>query len=151
MTMLRVMPDLQLSLIVSCTLALQILTFPEFLFLDPFSNSLGVFLAGAQLAAVTGWIVLLFVPPILIALRTRIGRRFSIYLAISASIWPAVLLSIRLVHLAVTGNPGIDYHLSYPIFVLSDFVVPILYWSIARHASALYRQALNRQRQARQP
>ena len=151
MTMNRVKPDLQLSLIVSCALAFQILTFPDFFFLDPFSNSLGIFLTGARLAALTGWIVLLLVPPILIALRSRIGQRFSLYLAVSASIWPAALLLIRLAHLTVTGNPAIDYHLSFPIFVFSDVVVPILYWSMARHASALYQRALGRQRLARQP
>lgn len=144
------MPDLQLSLIVSCALALQVLTFPDFFFLDPFSNSLGIFLTGARLAALTGWVVLLLAPPILIALRSRIGRRFGLYLVISATIWPAALLLVRFTQLTFTGNPAIDYHLSIPIFVFSDVVVPILYWSMARHASNLYRQALSRQRMARQ-
>ena len=148
--MIRVMPDLQLSLIVSCALVLQILTFPNFFLLDPFSNTLGKFLAGAQLAAVTGWIVLVFVPPILTALRTRIGRRFSLYLAIPASIWPSALLLVGFTHLVLTGNPDADYHVKTPIFLFSDVVVPVLYWSMARHASNLNRRALGRQRLANQ-
>jgi len=147
----RVKPDLQLSLIVSCSLAFQILTFPDFFFPDPFFNSLGVFLTVARLAALTGWIVLLLVPPILIALRLRIWRRFSLYLVMSASIWPAALVLTQIAHWTGTDHPAIDYHLRFPIFVFSDVVVPILYWSMARHASDLSQRALGRQRLARQP
>jgi hypothetical protein len=125
-------PDLRLSVIVSAVLALQILTFPTFFFLNPLSNSLSVFLTIAQISSMVGWIVLLAAPPLLIALRERVGKRFNLFLAIAALIWPVALVLVRFAVLALTGDPAINYLFNYPIFIFSDVVVPILYWRMAR-------------------
>ena len=79
-----------------------------------------------------GWIVLLAAPPLLIALRERVGKRFNLFLAIAALIWPVALVLVRFAVLALTGDPAINYLFNYPIFIFSDVVVPILYWRMAR-------------------
>jgi hypothetical protein len=124
--------DLRLSLVISVALALQILTFPTFFFLNPFSNSLSVFLTVAQIATVVGWIVILVVPPVLVALRKRLGKYFTVYLSIAALVWPAALLIVRFAVLSLTGDPAINYLFNYPIFIFSDIVVPVIYWRMAR-------------------
>ena len=124
--------DLRLSLVISVALALQILTFPTFFFLNPFSNSLSVFLTVAQIATVVGWIVILLVPPVLVALRKRLGKYFTVYLSIAALVWPAALLIVRFAVLSLTGDPAINYLFNYPIFIFSDIVVPVIYWRMAR-------------------
>lgn len=125
-------PDLQLSTIISGVLALQILTFPNFFFLNPFSNSLSTFLTVAQIATMVGWIVLLIAPPLLVALRQRVGERYRLYLSIAALLWPAALLLVRFAVLSLTGDPAINYLFNYPIFIFSDIAVPIIYWRMAR-------------------
>ena len=125
-------PDLRLSLVITGALALQILTFPTFFFLNPFSNSLSDLLTVAQVATVVGWILLLLAPPVLVALRERVGKNFTLYLSIAALVWPASLLLVRFAVLALTGDPAINYLFNYPIFMFSDILVPILYWRMAR-------------------
>lgn len=124
--------DLRLSLIISGVLLLQILTFPTFFFLNPFANSLSILLTVAQVATMIGWIVLLLAPPLLIALRERVGKRFTLYLSIAALVWPAALLIVRFAVLSLTGDPAINYLFNFPIFIFSDIAVPILYWRLAR-------------------
>jgi hypothetical protein len=129
--------DLRLSLVISGVLVFQILTFPTFFFLNPFSNSLSVFLTVAQIATMVGWILLLIAPPVLLALRETIGKNFTLYLSIVALVWPAALLLVRFAVLSLTGDPAINYLFNYPIFMFSDIVVPILYWRMARRQSAV--------------
>lgn len=124
--------DLQMSLIISGVLLLQILTFPTFFFLNPFANSLSILLTVAQVATMIGWVVLLLAPPVLIALRERVGKRFTLYLSIAALVWPAALLLVRFAVLSLTGDPAINYLFNFPIFIFSDIAVPILYWRLAR-------------------
>jgi hypothetical protein len=124
--------NLQLSLTISGVLLLQILTFPTFFFLNPFANSLSLFLTVAQVATMVGWIVLVLAPPVLIALRERVGKRFTLYLSIAALVWPAALLLVRFAVLGLTGDPAINYLFNYPIFIFSDIAVPIIYWRMAR-------------------
>lgn len=124
--------DLRLSLIISVALALQILTFPTFFFLNPFMNSLSILLTVAQISTVVGWIVILIVPPVLVALRKRVGKHFTLYLSIAALVWPAALLLVRFAVLSLTGDPAINYLFNYPIFIFSDIIVPVIYWRMAR-------------------
>jgi hypothetical protein len=123
---------LRLSLIISGVLLLQILTFPTFFFLNPFANSLSILLTVAQVATMIGWIVLLIAPPVLVAMRERVGKRFTLYLSIAALVWPAALLLVRFAVLSLTGDLAINYLFNYPIFIFSDIAVPILYWRLAR-------------------
>jgi len=125
-------PDLRLSLLISLVFGLQILTFPTFFFLNPFGSSLSIFLTIAQVATIVGWIVLLVGPPLLIALRERVGARYSLYLSIVALAWPAALLLVRFALFELTGDPAINYLFNYPIFIFSDIAAPIIYWRIAR-------------------
>jgi hypothetical protein len=140
----RINPDLQLSLIVSSALALHVLTFPDLFLLDLFSSPRSTILTVAQSASMVGWIVLIFAPPVLIAVRLLMWRRFSFYLTVTASILPVGLVLVRIAHSMFTGDLARNYYLSFPIFLFSDLVVPALYWSMARRAAAITQRALGR-------
>lgn len=145
----RIKPDLRLSLILSSALALQVLTFPDLFLLDLSSNSRSTLLTVAQSVSMVGWIVLIFATPLLIAVRLSMWRRFSIYLTVTASIWPAGLLLVRIAHSMFTGDSAVDRYVNFPIFLFSDFVVPALYWGMAWRAAGLTRRALGRNQMAR--
>jgi len=144
MALRPIKPDLQLALVVCSALIFQTLTFPDYYLIGPFSNSPIEYMSGTQLLWLVGWAVFVFAPPFLVVIRARVGMRYSLYLAIAASIWPLVVVVFRVFEFVSTGDPTFAYLVDHPVFVFSDIVVPALYLGKANHAAILNRRVLSR-------
>jgi hypothetical protein len=113
------------SLILSTVLFLTMLSFISFFMYNPFAAGVSI-LALAQAASLLGWVLLTVLPPLLLSVEIKF-RTFSVLFLISALLWPAALILIRFVLFVQIGDPAMTYLYSFPIFLFTDIIVPILY------------------------
>ena len=114
------------------TFGATILTYPEFFLFNPFDSIdpiRRIFLSLTTL----GWITTLLGPLVLLALHAvGISKRLH-WLDILALAWP---LSLILNHVALfiqTHKLFIGYLTVYPIFIITDIALPLMYVMIARY------------------
>jgi hypothetical protein len=124
-------PKALLSSLISLVFVLHVLTYKSFFFINPFS-AVTPWLAFEQTLSMVGWVCLTIFPPFILAFRDRIQSFNSIFL-LSWVVWPVALVLIRVSLLASTGNPFITYLATYPIFIFTDIVVPVIYFVIWRN------------------
>ncbi len=109
----------------------QIATYPQLFFFNPFASELSFGFQVVQLFVILAWPVQLVVWPLLynlLSARVVISARIFKVLAL---VWPFSIILVQLGVLLVFGVSGLSYLLSKPIFILSDIVIPILYFRLA--------------------
>jgi hypothetical protein len=123
--------DLRMSLLISAFMVLHVFTYKSFFFINPL-EALTPWLTFTQVLSMIGWISLTLLPPVLLHFKIRI-QKFDILFFASWATWPVALLLIRIGLFANTGNAFVDYLATYPIFMFSDILVPIVYFLIWRN------------------
>ncbi len=116
----------------SLVFAATILTYPEFFLFNPFDSVDPIrrfFLALTTL----GWVTTLLGPLVLLSLHA-VGLSKRLHLMdIFALAWPASLIINHLALLIQTHKLFIGYLGVYPIFIVTDIALPILYVLMARY------------------
>lgn len=106
-------------------LLLVCLTFFGFFFNNPLqsgSNALTV----TQFVSEFAWALLIVVPPLALALGKWNTFTKTSFL-IAALFWPVTLIVIRIILGIQVGNPYLGYLITYPIFIFTDILVPVMY------------------------
>ena len=102
---------------------LIVASFPRFFIFNPFSEGDPV-RAGELALSTLGW-VLLVVGPLTILVRFASGRRDLLrFLPFVALFWPLSLLISHTTLALTTGNWYFGYLLQYPLFAITDIVIP---------------------------
>jgi len=123
-----------IGVFITFLIAVIVMTFPKFFLFNPLAEGNGLRAFELSLSSV-GWILLL-VGPAIILVRYASGYKNQIgLLPWVALIWPA---SLVLSHVTLYLQNGVwytGYLIQYPIFVLTDIVLPIflmLIWEVLR-------------------
>lgn len=123
-----------IGVFIAFLMAVIVLTFPKFFLFNPLAEGNGVRAFELTISSI-GWI-LLMIGPAVILVRYASGHRNLIgLLPWVALVWP---LSLALSHVTLylqNGHWYTGYLIQYPIFVLTDIVLPIfllLVWEILR-------------------
>ena len=121
----------RISWTTSAFLILVVLSFRQFFFFVPNFSRPEVVIAVVQIFYAFGWILLIFVTPLLL-FRARLGEKsFSALFLLSVLLWPISTVTIKLLNWYYFGKPNVEYWLAYPVFIFMEVVVPIgylLYW-----------------------
>jgi hypothetical protein len=114
-----------------------VLTFPRFFLFNPLAEGDGLRAFELTLSSF-GWMLLLVGPPIIL-IRYSAGYRNLIgFLPVVALLWP---VSLILSHITLFLQHGVwytGYLIQYPIFTITDIVLPIFYmylWDVLRDRS----------------
>ena len=97
-------------------------TYPQYFFFNPYFYGftvLGVF----QTVSSAGWVLLVLSPIIFAASKSSEKRR--LLTAVSLLVWPTSVVLIRVFLFASTGDPGWQYLIVYPVFLVSDILAPL--------------------------
>ena len=121
------------SYAISSLLFLVTLTFFGFFFTDPLQYGTTA-LALAQYISQFAWVILIVIPPILLSLKSWTGFVKALFL-VAVLAWPAMLIVIRVLLLVETGDPYLNYLMTYPLFIFTDILVPVIYVFIWRQRS----------------
>jgi hypothetical protein len=101
------------------------LTFLGFFFTDPLQYGNTV-LAFVQYISQFAWVSLVVLPPILLSVRAW-NALIKITFLVAVLAWPVTLITIRVLLLVETGDAYLSYLMSYPIFIFTDILVPLIY------------------------
>ena len=123
-----------IGLFISIFMTVLVLTFPRFFLFNPMAE--GDPTRAMELSVSTvGWLLLLFGPSFIL-MRYRSGRFTLIrFLPVVALVWPISLIANHVTLYLQKGIWYTGYLVQYPIFVLSDIVLPIFLiylWDILR-------------------
>jgi hypothetical protein len=123
-----------IGLFITIFMGALVLTFPRFFLFNPMAEGDPVRALELTVSSV-GW-VLLALGPAIILMRYREGRFTLIrFLPIVALVWPVSLIANHLTLFLQKGVWYTGYLIQYPIFLLSDIVLPIFLiylWDILR-------------------
>lgn len=117
-----------------------VMNYPSFFIFNPFGSSFTI-LGFLQAISTAGWVITICMPLIL-WLVNSIGAHRGILLA-AVLVWPLSLLAIRAFMGIVTGNPGFNYLVTSPIFIITDLVAPalLIWWLLKDRRGVLARTA----------
>lgn len=110
--------------------ALLIATYPTLFFINPFWLEPFSALTVAQLVFLVAWPTQLIVWPTVYFFLKNSETRARI-LRVICLVWPASIVLVQIAVLATFGFTGLAYLLDKPMFIVSDVIVPFLYWKIA--------------------
>lgn len=114
-----------ISVIISLVFALEVMTFQHFFILSPYEA--GSFLIALQRVLFgVGWVSFIAVTPLTLILNLDPKLRSRLFLA-SWVVWPATLVFIHTSSLITDQNPYLDYLFTYPIFIFTDVIAPVIY------------------------
>ncbi len=99
------------------------LTFPGFFVFNPFETDISVLSFVQFFSLIGAFLALIFA--IWFRSYWKLALRFKFLFWLSLLSWPASLVLVRAVSFLAWGDPGFDYLLRYPIFILTDAVFPI--------------------------
>ena len=123
-----------IGLFISIFMGVLVLTFPRFFLFNPMAEGDPVRAIELTVSSI-GW-VLLLVGPAAILMRYSSGRFTMIrFLPIVALVWPVSLIANHVTLFLQKGIWYTGYLVQYPIFLLSDIVLPIFLiylWDILR-------------------
>ncbi len=108
------------------------LSFRDYFFFVPSFSGPNPVIAYAQVLVALGWVSLVILPPFALRNWSQIGRLGPIFLLTGALLWPVSTLLIKILNLAIYGNPSVGYLQKHPIFFLMEYGIPALYLYIAR-------------------
>ena len=106
-------------------MTVTVLSYSPFFFYDPFVSGVTI-TALFQLLTIPGWLLVILAGPLSTLKVFLDSRRLTLLAISSATIWPASLLALRAQSLVATGDAGFEYLQSYPIFILTDLLFPLL-------------------------
>lgn len=123
-----------IGLFITIFMGVLVLTFPRFFLFNPMAEGDPIRALELTVSSI-GW-VLLALGPAIILMRYREGRFTLIrFLPIVALVWPVALIVNHLTLFLQKGVWYTGYLIQYPIFLLSDIVLPIFLiylWDILR-------------------
>ncbi len=123
-----------IGLFISIFMALLVMNFPRFFLFNPMAEGDPVRAIELTVSSI-GWILLLLGPAIIL-MRYSSGRFTLIkFLPLIALVWPVSLIATHVTLYLQKGVWYTGYLIQYPIFVLSDIVLPIFLvylWDILR-------------------
>jgi len=120
-----------LVLVTVSVLVAHTATYPSFFVFNPFASQINIVLAIVQTFALIAWPLLVFGFPSVFFLRKQIGVYAKPLLRVCAVNWPAAVFLVHFVLFLLTQDPSMGYLVQYPAFLVSDIVIPIVYWRIA--------------------
>jgi hypothetical protein len=132
------------------TMAVAVVSYPQFFIFNPYLNGVTV-LAVIQTVTIAGWLLTLLAAPIAQAPVFKSDSKLYLLAFVTALLWPISLLAVRFALVLEIGDPGFQYLLAYPIFILTDLVFPVvicvilLARSIQARTEERIRQALESQ------
>lgn len=104
---------------------LIVATFPDFFFINPVGEASQ--LRRAELIFSTfGWILMSTVAPIALLLYSSGISKAKNILPITALVWPVSLVISQVTVYILDGSFYLDYLLTFPIFIFTDLVLPII-------------------------
>jgi hypothetical protein len=123
-------------------------TYPSFFLMNPFENP-NPYRVAMLVAMMTGWVALATSPVVLFGY-FAVGHNWPMKLMpITTLLWPAALLVNHVALAVVEGNWYFGYLLDYPIFIVTDILMPAFLLAIwielrphnhpIRHAVARHR------------
>ena len=113
----------------------QLATYPAFFIFNPFASQINIALSIAQTFLLLMWPLIAVAFPIIFLARKRLGNRAKTLLRICAVGWPVGLALVHFILFVLARDPALGYLLQYPTFVLTDLLVPAIYWQLARRVS----------------
>ena len=123
-----------IGLFISIFMGVLVLTFPRFYLFNPMAEGDPIRAIELSVSSV-GWVLLMFGPAIIL-MRYSSGRFTLIrFLPIVGLVWPISLIANHITLFLQKGVWYTGYLIQYPIFLLSDIVLPIFLiylWDILR-------------------
>jgi hypothetical protein len=109
----------------SSVFLLTVATYPSFFFFNPFAQQDGL-RAIILLLCTISWVILAAGPAIIFG-ALALGHSFGIkFLPLVALAWPVSLILNHLYLAIHDGNPYLTYLVTYPIFIATDILLPLL-------------------------
>lgn len=118
------------SLLASVVVVLTAFSLKSYFFFVPFETGFN-FLSLMATLTLIGWIILVTVPPILLAMRSKWNSRRTALLIVSASVWTFATTAIKVYGLAISGRLWADYLALYPIMIFVEWILPAAYVLLA--------------------
>ena len=103
---------------------LIVATLPEFFFINPTGEASQLRRAELVLSTV-GWVMMSTIAPIALFLYSSGMRGAKNILPYTALVWPISLIISQVTVYILDGSFYLDYLLKFPIFIFTDFVLPI--------------------------
>jgi hypothetical protein len=103
---------------------LIVATLPDFFFINPTGEASQLRRAELVLSTI-GWVMMSTVAPIALFLYSSGMRRAKSILPYTALVWPISLAISQVTVYILDGSFYLDYLLKFPIFIFTDFVLPI--------------------------
>jgi len=123
-----------IGLFISFLIATLVLTFPRFFLFNPMAEGDPVRAIELTISSI-GWILLL-VGPAVILMRYASGHSNLVrFLPIVAVVWPISLIASHITLFLQKGTWYTGYLIQYPIFVLTDILLPVFLiymWDVLR-------------------
>jgi hypothetical protein len=115
----------------SATVACVVATYPSFFLFNPLESTDAWRVVTLSLTSV-GWLTLFFGPLAILTLNA-LGKSGAVrFLPLVALAWPVSLIINHLALLVQTNKLFLGYLFVYPIFIITDIALPIMYLLIAR-------------------
>ena len=112
---------------------LIIATLPDFFFINPTGEATQLRRAELILSTI-GWVLSSTVAPILLFLYASGVHKARNFLPITALLWPISLFISQSTSYILDGAFYLDYLINYPIFIYTDFILPIfilmIWWDL---------------------
>ena len=93
--------------------------------------------------SVIGWVLLLVAPPVIVTAYAAGDRYIARFLGIAALWWPLSIVAIQVTLRAMYGEWYLGYYQDRPYFLLTDIVVPAVYYYIHTQLRAQTLQELS--------
>lgn len=121
----------RVSLYASLITTLVVLSFRDYFLFVPFANGF-TYLSFLGALSMLGWILLIAVPPMLLANKDArwSGSRKWLFI-FASSLWTFATLLIKIYGLATTGQLWANYLIVYPVMFFVEWILPIYYVFLA--------------------
>jgi len=104
---------------------LMVFTYPNFFIFRP-GDQIYFVRELALWFCLIGWLLAAIATPMLLFAASG-GNQISLkFIPITAMWWPASLIFSQLTNIYLTGQNYLSYLIDYPIFILTDFALPVL-------------------------
>ena len=128
-----------IGLFVSIFMAMLVLSFPRFFLFNPMAEGDPVRALELTVSSI-GWLTLLFGPAIILMRYSSGSFTLIRFLPVVAALWPISLVANHITLFLQKGVWYTGYLVEYPIFVVSDIILPlflIYLWDILRPRNPL--------------
>lgn len=138
---------LKASLIASVVTAFTALSFPQYFLVAPFANGVNL-LSWLGFLTTLGIVSLILLPPLFLR-RDTWSKAKTIFFVFFVSLFTLSTALIKIYTLVTMGTVFADYLILYPILFFIEWILPILYVSLAFRLRALSAGAPETRRRGR--